>query len=233
MVDLIFVDSVAQRKILTQRFASVCEKQVFYQAEQIRKKDAIIEDKDAQIAHLKDELALAADRESALKFTNKKLANMSHRSNMQAQEYQRLNTALERQVQYLENRIKILLEMIGPDKATAFNKETRRTMHKIESQADIDHARENVTKKVETGEVVNTLEIATDMNDHKLYLEEMNGGPLEFELQMQTSYYMDEVSNSAFDLYEVGAIEDQETMIDPEWRRQTRPKRIRPMSAND
>ena len=30
MVDLIFVDSVAQRKVLTQRFASVCEKQVFY-----------------------------------------------------------------------------------------------------------------------------------------------------------------------------------------------------------
>lgn len=36
---------------------------------------------------------------------------------------------------------------------------------------------------------------------------------------MQTSYYMDEVSNSVFDLYEVGAIEDKQTMIDPEWRR--------------
>ena len=50
MVDLIFVDSVAQRKMLAQRFASVCEKQVFYQAEQIRKKDAVIENKDREIA---------------------------------------------------------------------------------------------------------------------------------------------------------------------------------------
>ena len=34
MVDLIFVDSVAQRKLLAQRFAVVCEKQVFYQKEE-------------------------------------------------------------------------------------------------------------------------------------------------------------------------------------------------------
>ena len=71
------------------------------------------------------------------------------------------------------------------------------------------------------------------MLDHKEFLEELNGGPLEFENQMQTSLYMDEVSNSGFDLYEVGAIEDKETMIDPEWRRESRPKRVRPRSAND
>ena len=83
------------------------------------------------------------------------------------------------------------------------------------------------------GEIVTTKEISTDMFDHKLFLEELNGGPLEFENQMQTSLYMDEVENSAFDLYEVGAIEDKETMIDPEWRRESRPKRVRPKSATE
>lgn len=33
MVDLIFVDSFAQRKLLAQKFAAVCEKQVFYHGE--------------------------------------------------------------------------------------------------------------------------------------------------------------------------------------------------------
>ena len=46
------------------------------------------------------------------------------------------------------------------------------------------------------------------MFDFKIYLEEMNGGPLELELQMQTSLHMEEVSNSEFDLYDVGAIKD-------------------------
>ena len=38
---------------------------------------------------------------------------------------------------------------------------------------------------------------------------------------------MDEVSNSQFDLYEVGAIEDKGTMIDEMWRRQTRTKPLK------
>jgi len=32
---------------------------------------------------------------------------------------------------------------------------------------------------------------------------------------MQTSFYLEDVSNSGFDLYEVGAIEDKGTGIDP------------------
>lgn len=68
-------------------------------------------------------------------------------------------------------------------------------------------------------EIVTTNEVATDMFDHKLFLEELNGGPLEIDLEMQTSLYMDDASNSCFDLYEAGAVQDQETMIDPDWRR--------------
>lgn len=70
------------------------------------------------------------------------------------------------------------------------------------------------------------------MDEFKLYLEALNGGPLEFELAMQTSLYMEDASNSAFDLYETGAIVDKGTEIDPVWRRVTRPKRIRPKSAD-
>ena len=44
---------------------------------------------------------------------------------------------------------------------------------------------------------------------------------------------MDDASNSQFDLYEIGAVEDRGTWIDAEWRRETRPKRIRPKSADD
>ena len=50
---------------------------------------------------------------------------------------------------------------------------------------------------------------------------------------MQTSLYHENASNSGFDLYEVGVIHDKETCIDPNWRRSTRPKRIRPKSAVD
>ena len=71
------------------------------------------------------------------------------------------------------------------------------------------------------------------MEGHKAFLEDMNGGPLNFAIEMQTELYLDDMSNSAFDLYDVGAIEDKGTIIDPEWRRQSRVKRIRPLSAND
>ena len=59
----------------------------------------------------------------------------------------------------------------------------------------------------------------------------MNGGPLTFELQMQTDLVMEDKENDKFDLYEVGEIEDKCTWIDVDWRRETRPKRIRPKSA--
>ena len=36
------------------------------------------------------------------------------------------------------------------------------------------------------GEIIKTREMATDVDDFKIYLEEMNGGPLEIDLQMQT-----------------------------------------------
>ena len=44
---------------------------------------------------------------------------------------------------------------------------------------------------------------------------------------------MDDKSNSGFDLYEVGAIHNQSTYIDANWRRETRPKRIRPLSEDN
>ena len=69
------------------------------------------------------------------------------------------------------------------------------------------------------------------MDDFGLYLEELNGGPLQLEIEMQTSLKMDEVSNSQFDLYEVGAIEDKGTMIDEMWRKQTRAKPLRRASS--
>ncbi len=44
---------------------------------------------------------------------------------------------------------------------------------------------------------------------------------------------MDDKSNSGFDLFEVGAIHNQATYVDADWRRETRPKRIRPLSENN
>lgn len=86
MVDLIFQDSTAQRKLLAQKFATVCEKQVFYQSEQITSKEKVIEAKDRQIGELRRELELAEMRETALKTTNKKLTAISHRNQMKAEE---------------------------------------------------------------------------------------------------------------------------------------------------
>ena len=80
MVDLIFADSVAQRKLLAQKFANVCERQVFFQTEQIRAKDQVIERKEKEIAMLREELEWAQERETSLKFTNKKLAAISNRA---------------------------------------------------------------------------------------------------------------------------------------------------------
>jgi len=44
---------------------------------------------------------------------------------------------------------------------------------------------------------------------------------------------MEDAENSGFDLLGVGAVVEQETWIDPEWRRESRPKRMRAKSAVD
>ena len=85
------------------------------------------------------ELDNANLRETQLKTTNKKLTAISHRAQVQAEELQRVNLAAERQIAYLQARMQKLLDMIEPDKAAIFRKETRRAMHKIQNQADIDH----------------------------------------------------------------------------------------------
>ena len=64
-------------------------------------------------------------------------------------------------------------------------------------------------------------------------MEDMNGGPLQLEVEMQVSLQMEDRSNGGFDLFEVGAIHNQETYVDADWRRETRPKRIRPLSENN
>ena len=69
------------------------------------------------------------------------------------------------------------------------------------------------------------------MSEFDRYLEEQNGGPLQLDLMVQTSLYYENKSVSEFDLYEVGAVKDHGTYIDPEWRRTSRPKRIRPKST--
>ena len=43
---------------------------------------------------------------------------------------------------------------------------------------------------------------------------------------------MEDKSLSNFDMYEVGAIADAETFVDAQWRKETRPKRIRPRSED-
>lgn len=88
MIDLIFVDSVHQRKLLAHKFASVCEKQVFFQATQIRNKEAVIDMKDRKIEELGNLLDMAESRERGLKFTNKKLAAIAHRNQTEIQGYQ-------------------------------------------------------------------------------------------------------------------------------------------------
>lgn len=56
------------------------------------------------------------------------------------------------------------------------------------------------------GEIIRTVNMGTDMEDHHNYLVEMNGGPLHYELAMQTSLELDDASNSGFDLYDVGCV---------------------------
>ena len=46
------------------------------------------------------------------------------------------------------------------------------------------------------GEVIQTLDVETDMEGYQHYLEQVNGGPLTFELQMQTDLIMDDAQNS-------------------------------------
>ena len=83
------------------------------------------------------------------------------------------------------------------------------------------------------GEVIQTFEKETDMDGHLHFLEKQMGGPLTYEVPMQTDLEMVDKQNDKFNLYEVGEIEDKCTWIDDDWRRETRPKRIRPKSAQD
>ena len=70
-------------------------------------------------------------REIALQTTNKKLTAVAHRCTNQMQEQKRINLALERQINYLEQRMQKLLEMTDPESANVFKRETRRNLHKI------------------------------------------------------------------------------------------------------
>ena len=79
MVDLVFVDSVAQRKLLASKFATVFEKQVFYQKEQIAKKDAVLAEKDRFIEDINMENQINKQKILALQMTNKKLTAIAHR----------------------------------------------------------------------------------------------------------------------------------------------------------
>ena len=144
-----------------------------------------------------------------------------------------------------------LRELIDPAYAAFFEKETRRGLQKIEAQAAIDHenkmqkkasalqnnvnaADDSEAELVEVaGELIKTNEVATDMDGHYEYLENINGGPLKFEVIMQTDLVMEDRSNSGFDLYEAGAVADQETFVDAQWRRETRPKKMRPRSSDE
>lgn len=53
MVDLIFADSLAQRKLLSHKFAQVYERQVFLHKEHIQQKQDEIDAKDNEIINLK------------------------------------------------------------------------------------------------------------------------------------------------------------------------------------
>ena len=132
-----------------------------------------------------------------------------------------------------------------PEKAAIFKKEQRRALHKIQNQATIDHEQMINSKKtigggkddmstelkIIAGEFIKTQDVGTDVDDFKHYLEDQLGGPLNLDCQMQTSLYMDNVSISQFDPYEVGAVVDKGTYIDAAWRRESRPKRMRAKSA--
>lgn len=70
------------------------------------------------------------------------------------------------------------------------------------------------------------------MDGHLQFLEYVNGGPLTFNVEAQVEVEERERSCSAFDPYEVGAVADVSTFVDAQWRRDTRPKRMRPRSAD-
>lgn len=98
MIDLVFIDSIIQRKSLAQTFATVCERQVFSQNEEIEQKARIIEEKDRQIEQLKLAIEKANQKELALMGTNKKLSAMAIRAQNRCEETSRINLTYERQV---------------------------------------------------------------------------------------------------------------------------------------
>ena len=80
MIDLVFIDSIIQRRSLTKTFATVCERQVSAQNEEIEQKARIIEEKDRQIEQLMLALDAAHQKKLALMTTNKKLTTMAMRA---------------------------------------------------------------------------------------------------------------------------------------------------------
>ena len=56
---------------------------------------------------------------------------------------------------------------------------------------------------------------------------------MKIDAELQAEPIADDRSCSGFDLYEVGAIADAETFIDAKWRKETRPKRMRPRSTEN
>ena len=131
MVDLVFEDSVMQRKMLAQKFATVCERQVFFQSDQIEKKDEMLANKDKEISDLLLEIEKFKNNEMALKITNKKLSMISQRSQAKAQEAHGQKLAYERQVKFLSGRLGKLEAMLDQQQLAVFQKETRRGMQKI------------------------------------------------------------------------------------------------------
>ena len=106
-------------------------------------------------------------------------------------------------------------------------------MKKIKTQAENDiqqqlnkkkiigknKAESNSELQIIAGDFIETKAVSTDVHDFEQYLEEMNGGPLQYEVEMQTSLHCEEAGNDPIDLFEVGAVFNNETFIDPMWRR--------------
>ena len=66
----------------------------------------------------------------------------------------------------------------------------------------------NEEKEIEGEKVIATKEAGTDLDDFKLWLEELNGGPLTQAAEQQVSVEYADESNSGFDLLEVGAMHE-------------------------
>jgi len=114
-----------------------------------------------------------------LSTTNKKLSALALRAQKRCEETSRINLTYERQVTFMEQRLEKLLVNMDPDKVAIFKKETRRQLHKIQTQADTEYeqtlsrqkpAGEGTNDSSElqliAGELLKTQNVGTDMSDH-------------------------------------------------------------------